>query len=1248
MEHPAYRGDQSKVQNFVLAKQKNAAYDLYPKESYVWLKEPELEFVPAKVTVAFEALEGGGQVAIEHEGKVELRDVDAAQAKCVVGMDERYLVPQRFVHPLSYDLSLPALLHNARTRFQNDQDFYMIGADSLLYINRFEDEDYRLEKITREMMAKLESDDDEDDDDMFVLPEPSVEQFAETAFEALNASNGRESQSCLFFGSLQSGAHLRNQDYIRKIVQLANPNDVTWWDKLLAGYVILRAFGGTKFIPWTEMHFAFSGKQSTGSLVGAAFDNFLLDVSNLTNRNGIAFDCFYQLCGASQVKHEQIEQQFEVHHKEVYAYMNANPSTAEEPFVVKTCRRAGCSRHCYALTDFCETHADQLKKCAEEGCEQEEVGDGHCYEHGNKDVKSVLGATRTWAETLAAFDRLGVSDYESKEVIQLLADILRFGNVDILKHREFGMEPYEGRLVYDSNPVFGLELDFLVDELAEKEIRVGSDVIVKTRSSIEANALRDALSKTLYTALFGWLTKIINRGVTYTRAAKQKAFRVFTGKRAEKERVGVIGTLCTQGLVFDLKESSTHALEKLVNNYNQERLYELFADQEMKSSVDYWVSGGLKIAVKKEVNPVFTLILNKEAVFESDFATKRGGNIQRNVSKRFAVQKRKHKLGILEILDDEMVRPGGSDKALIAKIERIHEGNPSLLPAYKKGAFTVRHYGGPVTYDVDGFVQDTRSNVLPDAVFQAVLEHTTDSFIVKLLTQHNPKQTQIFLDKLHSKQVSKGNVRGESGKSFNSLPSGVTRARSTSTTSTSRRGGGMLQLFTIAPPRLLKGGIKRSKSSRSRKRMPEVQSENGPVEPIHRGSILTFDTKSRSAFDAHDFHVGKFLQERSTIVQNSVSVLLEMLRNTNSRFVHCFESNRLGAFEEGFDSAWMLEQLKTTGLGQLYSQRLSNLSYGLGHSSREFLQKYWMISPRKCASAKEWCQSLTVTGLIPKDSWRIGKNDRVFVLGSVVDMLKRVKVLAREDMAVFIQKYVRGYLAQLRYRDLMIEHIEARLEVAIEKSDLDALEELVELSKLWDHRPQEITTVLGKIERLKREKVMDAKLLEAVANRDSLKLYEYIQEAGKMGMAHSAAFQEAIRVNGEIEVERERLHEAGREDFRIKFEGVITELAEEQEFNRHFDVDEFIAKLKEKVAEDNIGGEGGEGGESSVREGTTEDKEEGLEDKEEVEEDEDEDQEGEGEEHKEEDDETVLIEESEATVLTQQVENTNASVEAQL
>ena len=242
MEHAAFRDEGSQVRKFLRSKQKQKEYDLYPEGSYVWVKDDGDEFIPAKVTNPFERHGGGGEVAVEQDGKIELRPVDAALAKTIVGMDERYLLPQRFVHPLSYDLSLPALLHNARKRFASDQDYYMIGADSLLYLNRFEDEDYRLEKVTRAMMAKLEAEDEDVDDD-FVLPEPSVEQFAETAFEALNVSSGSESQSCVFFGSLQSGASERNQDYIRKIVQLANPNDVTWWEKLLAGYVILRAFG---------------------------------------------------------------------------------------------------------------------------------------------------------------------------------------------------------------------------------------------------------------------------------------------------------------------------------------------------------------------------------------------------------------------------------------------------------------------------------------------------------------------------------------------------------------------------------------------------------------------------------------------------------------------------------------------------------------------------------------------------------------------------------------------------------------------------------------------------------------------------------------------------------------------------------------------------------------------------------------------------------------------------------------------
>lgn len=62
-------------------------------------------------------------------------------------------------------------------------------------------------------------------------------------------------------------------------------------------------------------------------------------------------------------------------------------------------------------------------------------------------------------------------------------------------------------------------------------------------------------------------------------------------------------------------------------------------------------------------------------------------------------------LGIIPLLDDECLRPGNADdQTFLEKLRVNHPKHPHLVNNRDKQQFTIKHYAGAVTYDVEGFM----------------------------------------------------------------------------------------------------------------------------------------------------------------------------------------------------------------------------------------------------------------------------------------------------------------------------------------------------------------------------------------------------------------------------------------------------------------------------------------------------------------------------------------------------------------
>lgn len=250
-----------------------------------------------------------GKVVVEHEGKVILRNVSAKAAKNLLPMQNDHLDPSNIFNLELDDLSTATLLHNLRFQFiEKNADCLQIEEKTLIYANRFLNQEQLLERQMQNMLAAMgEGGADE--------PVVTVETFATKVFRSLNEYQGMQPQSCVISGNQQSNKRQMAQDFSRKVIQLSNPNDPSWFEKLQAADEVLTVFGGDSFLRWTELHLNYENvtfqtgtanqEPEKGKLIGAAFQSFLLDTSNVTNKGALSFDIFYQLCNAALKPEEE-------------------------------------------------------------------------------------------------------------------------------------------------------------------------------------------------------------------------------------------------------------------------------------------------------------------------------------------------------------------------------------------------------------------------------------------------------------------------------------------------------------------------------------------------------------------------------------------------------------------------------------------------------------------------------------------------------------------------------------------------------------------------------------------------------------------------------------------------------------------------------------------------------------------------------------------------------------------------------
>ncbi len=228
--------------------------------------------------------------------------------------------------------------------------------------------------------------------------------------------------------------------------------------------------------------------------------------------------------------------------------------------------------------------------------------------------------------------------------------------------------------------------------LLERTMSVAGETHQIKQRPHEAKSARDGLAKELYARLFDWLVARINRSTEFV---------------AQDDSVRTVGLLD----IFGFESFAVNRFEQFCINYANEKLQQKFTHDVLKSVQNEYDAEGIQWQHIDfaDNQPVLDLIESR--------------------------------MGIISILNEECMRPRGSDSALCSKLLTSQGKHPAFLASKFNTAngseFGVRHYAGSVTYQVDEFLTKNKDTLVDNLV---QLMATSEQALVKELFAPKPPE----------------------------------------------------------------------------------------------------------------------------------------------------------------------------------------------------------------------------------------------------------------------------------------------------------------------------------------------------------------------------------------------------------------------------------------------------------------------------------------------------------------------------
>ncbi|KAJ1447952.1 P-loop containing nucleoside triphosphate hydrolase protein, partial [Pelagophyceae sp. CCMP2097] len=228
-------------------------------------------------------------------------------------------------------------------------------------------------------------------------------------------------------------------------------------------------------------------------------------------------------------------------------------------------------------------------------------------------------------------------------------------------------------------------VELLVKGLTERTMRARAEVYKVPLNAAQASDGRDALAKELYVRAFDWIVARIN---------------LSTASVGVDTRV--VGLLD----IFGFESFAVNRFEQICINYTNEKLQQKFTMDLFKTVQHEYDDERVpwKHVAFPDNAAVLTLIEGR--------------------------------MGVIDVLNEECVRPKGSDEGFVSKLKTLHGGGSDakegkLIPhRMRKDQFTVRHYAGDVLYTAEKWLERNADTLQDDL---AQLARASDHVLIRQL-----------------------------------------------------------------------------------------------------------------------------------------------------------------------------------------------------------------------------------------------------------------------------------------------------------------------------------------------------------------------------------------------------------------------------------------------------------------------------------------------------------------------------------
>ncbi|RLN72077.1 hypothetical protein BBJ28_00019757 [Nothophytophthora sp. Chile5] len=305
------------------------------------------------------------------------------------------------------------------------------------------------------------------------------------------------------------------------------------------------------------------------------------------------------------------------------------------------------------------------------------------------DVSDGMLDEKRFQQTVSCLETMGVSKDDQMSIFKVVAAILH------LSRLQFEPLPGNDDASQLASSAENLRASEVVSELLafpESELRAALCTRQMSLSAVtetyqvpltasQAEGARTALGVALYSHMFSWLIHRVNLSTSATHAA-------------------VAHKICILD-IFGFEIFEKNSFEQLCINYANEKLQQKFTQDVFKSIQQEYEEEGIP----------WTRI---------EFAD--NANVLALLEGRF---------GVLALLNEECMRPKGSDAAFANKLKAHYNDNDRFeCPRFARDAFVIKHYAGPVQYDTSGFLLKNTDALQNDLIL--LVKQSTAPFLKKI------------------------------------------------------------------------------------------------------------------------------------------------------------------------------------------------------------------------------------------------------------------------------------------------------------------------------------------------------------------------------------------------------------------------------------------------------------------------------------------------------------------------------------